>query len=475
MADIVISYARRDRAWVERLAKALKLEGWSLWWDQVIPPGRDFYQVIEEEIKAARCVVVVWSTVAVVSRWVRDEAAAGRDANKLVPVFREDVAVPMGFRTIQGAVLTSWDGDRSEEAFRLLVEGIRRIVDGPALEPPLPPASTVPTPHAGGSVATKPVPARRALPGERIQALTAPSGCPNTHTDLQSSRTDVVREDMSAPPRSTSAEEKPGPTEGGQTTWRYEPLSVFRDRLQDGSEGPKMLVVPAGVFRMGSPEDEAGRSSTEGPVHTVTFASSFAIGKHPVTFEEYDRFAEATGSKKPSDNGWGRWFCPVILVSWNDAQAYCRWLWKQTGNLYRLPTEAEWEYAARAGTTTAYWWGNDPDAADAHAWYSNNSGTRFKYFGKRSRMVGFKPPNPWGLEDVAGNVYEWVQDCWHDSYHVGVPSDGSAWTTVGRSDLRVMRGGAWYSECKLLRSASREWFPKRNGNFGLGFRLAMSL
>ncbi|MEN8221031.1 MAG: SUMF1/EgtB/PvdO family nonheme iron enzyme [Pseudomonadota bacterium] len=130
---------------------------------------------------------------------------------------------------------------------------------------------------------------------------------------------------------------------------------VFRDRLKDGSLGPEMVWIPAGTFRMG--DIQGGGHDNEKPVHQVS-VSRFAIGKYEVTFAEYDKFAQATGRKKPNDRGWGRGNRPVINVSWHDATAYAEWLSQQTGQKYRLPTEAEWEYAARAGTTTKYWWGN---------------------------------------------------------------------------------------------------------------------
>ena len=219
---------------------------------------------------------------------------------------------------------------------------------------------------------------------------------------------------------------------------------------------------------MGSPDNEAGRETDESPQHKVTLSKPFAIGKYEVTFEQYDQFAQATSRELPKDSGWGRGKRPVINVSFTDAQAYVNWLSKQTGKAYRLPTEAEWEYAARAGTQTAYFWGNDDKKAGDYAWFATNSGDK-------TQPVGGKKPNAFGLYDTAGNVYEWTQDCEHDNYKLA-PSDGSAWLEAQNGDCnrRVVRGGSWYDDPQNLRSAIRN----RDFNaayYILGFRIARAL
>jgi formylglycine-generating enzyme required for sulfatase activity len=136
---------------------------------------------------------------------------------------------------------------------------------------------------------------------------------------------------------------------------RKRPGAIFRDKLKDGSEGPEMVVVPAGMFKMGDIQGKGG--GDEKPVHTVSIPKAFAIGRYQITFDEYDRFASPTGRPLPNDQGWGRGRQPAINVSWDDAVEYAKWLSEQTGKRYRVPAEAEWEYAARAGTETEYWWG----------------------------------------------------------------------------------------------------------------------
>ena len=246
--------------------------------------------------------------------------------------------------------------------------------------------------------------------------------------------------------------------------------SGFRDRLRDGGQGPLMLWIPAGRFVMGSPETERGRYEAEGPVHTVSLRA-FAIGCYPVTFEEYDLFAEATGRDRPDDKNWRRGIRPVINVSWEDATAYAQWLGEQTGKLYRLPSEAEWEYAARAGTSSRYWWGEDLQQG-GRVW-ANGDGSGSEWSGRQTAPVGSFPPNGFGLHDTAGNVWEWVQDCWHENYS-GVPADGSAWLETDGGDCarRVLRGGSWCDVPDWLRSAHRLWINRDIWLNNVGFRLA---
>jgi formylglycine-generating enzyme required for sulfatase activity len=222
----------------------------------------------------------------------------------------------------------------------------------------------------------------------------------------------------------------------------WTPGRVFRDI--DAPWCPEMVVIPPGEFMMGSPEDEEGRSDDEGPLHLVTIERPFALGRYPVTFEEYDFFCNKTKHRKPSDEDWGRGRRPVIDVSWEDANAYCDWLSKFAETRYRLPSEAEWEYACRAGATTAYAFGATIDRKQA------NFGS---YVGKTSE-VGIYPSNAWGIYDMHGNVREWCRDDYRESYK-RAPVDGSAW--LGTSSIyRVLRGGQWGYGAQNVRSAFRE-------------------
>ncbi len=247
---------------------------------------------------------------------------------------------------------------------------------------------------------------------------------------------------------------------------------VFRDAILTDIKSiePEMVRIPAGKFMMGS--ENGGKD--ERPPHMVTISRSFYLGKYEVTQEEFNRFTESTGRELPADEGWGGGVRPVINVSWEDAVAYAEWLSQQTGKRYRLPTEAEWEYAARAGTNTKYWWGDDIQQ-DGQVW-ANCDGCGSEWDGKQTAPVGSFEPNGFGISDTAGNVWEWVQDCWHPGYQ-GAPADGSAWLEADKGDCgrRVIRGGSWGSDPRGLRSADRSGFtPDGRGN-GLGFRLAQDV
>jgi formylglycine-generating enzyme required for sulfatase activity len=248
--------------------------------------------------------------------------------------------------------------------------------------------------------------------------------------------------------------------------------SSFRDTLSSGGGGPEMVWIPAGSFMMGSAKSETGRDSDEGPQRKVQIRS-FALGKTEVTFDEYDRFADATGRERPDDRSWGRGSRPVINVSWNDAVAYTEWLSGETGKCYRLPSEAEWEYAARAKTITAYSWGDK--ASHDYANYGKDQccdglaegADKWVY----TAPVGQFPPNEWQLYDMLGNVYEWVQDCYVDSYE-GAPTDGTPREVSGTCRYRVLRGGSWNDNPQDVRSAARSWFAPASRDNVIGFRLA---
>ncbi len=249
---------------------------------------------------------------------------------------------------------------------------------------------------------------------------------------------------------------------------RLAPGETFRDPLSSGGEGPELVVIPAGSFRMGCVSGVECRDA-EHPVHQVTLPQPFAVGKYEVTFGEWDACVSAGGcGHSPADRGWGRGGRPVMNVSWDDAQPYVRWLSQQTGASYRLLSESEWEYAARAGSRTAYSWGNEIGSGRA-----NCGGSGSLCVDSQTAPVGSFSPNGFGLHDMHGNVWEWVQDCWNESYS-GAPSDGSAWQS-GDCSRRVLRGGSWGLRPWYLRSAYRARFSTDFLDSFNGFRVARTL
>ena len=304
--------------------------------------------------------------------------------------------------------------------------------------------------------------------------------------------------------------------------------AVIQDRLVDDKLGPKMILIPKGEFLMGSPRAEYGRYEDEGPQFKVRLDEPFYMAMTPVTVNQFRAFIQSSGYQTVAEKEqWSEWRnpdtgewegkpdlnwrhnhrselngddYPVVHVSWHDAKAYAEWLSNITRKTYRLPSEAEMEYANRAGTTTAYWWGNDaPPEKVANlkgehdipendlTWYPTpeerqyayaQGYTPFLFEGYGDGYWGLSPvasfqPNPFGLYDTAGNVWEWTEDCWNGSYH-GAPQDGSP-RLEGACDYRVVRGGSYYCFPRHVRSANRWRQAPHNRAMYIGFRVVREL
>jgi formylglycine-generating enzyme required for sulfatase activity len=274
-----------------------------------------------------------------------------------------------------------------------------------------------------------------------------------------------------APVGAFSSERAPQPLS------RAEERAIKRkDTFKECAACPEMVVVPAGTFTMGAPPREAIREADEGPTHPVTFARAFAVGKFSVTFDEWDVCAAEGGCKRyrPDDQGWGRGRRPVINVSWSDAKGYVAWLSRKTGKRYQLLSESAREYVTRAGTTTPFWWGTTITTRlanfDGNYTYAGSPKGEFR---QRTVPVDSFAPNPWGLYQVHGNVWEWTEDCWNENYQ-GAPANGAAWTT-GNCRERVVRGGSWIGEARFLRAANRDKIVAANRSHSIGFRVARTL
>lgn len=240
----------------------------------------------------------------------------------------------------------------------------------------------------------------------------------------------------------------------------------------DCADCPPMVVIPAGEFTMGSPPAELGAEAQ----HRVTITTPFAVSKFEITFDEWDVCVEdgGCGGYRPDDENWGRRTHPVINISWEDAKAYVKWLSHKTGQRYRLLSEAEWEYAARAGTTTPFSYGDalDPNTANYNG---STDGSGPSDVNRQGTVpVGSFPANGFGLHDMSGNVSEWVEDCWNDEYTANATADGSAWLQ-GKCDGRVVRGGSWEDSQVELRSAARTGGDKKDQFYTDGLRIARDL
>jgi formylglycine-generating enzyme required for sulfatase activity len=243
-----------------------------------------------------------------------------------------------------------------------------------------------------------------------------------------------------------------------------------KDEFKECDNGcPLMVVIPAGTFMMGS--KEAAGQNGEHPQHEVAIARAFGVGKFEVTFAEWDVCEAAGGCIELAGTRFGRGEVPASGVTWDEAQQYVSWLSKLTGKTYRLLTEAEWEYAARAGTTTLYSFGDDEAMLGDYAWYADNS----ERVGTYTQPVGKKPANAFGLYDMHGNVREWVEDASHRNYD-GAPSDGSEWVVGANESVRMLRGGSWHDPPDELRSAYRTSYSSSSSRFYWnGLRVARTL
>ncbi len=297
MSDIFICYSRTDSAIARQLRDRLEAEGWSVYLDVQTHVGRRWDQEIEYQLAAAKSVVALWSAQSRTSEYVLEEAEYGKRNKKLFPALIERVDYPYGFSRIQAADIIGWKGEPDHSGLAQLLAALRG--------------------HLGVGLAHPPV----------VEGIIEPN---STALPIQTPPTNA-----------------------------FIPGQTFRGPLKIGGEGPLMVVIPPGRFLMGSPPDEPERRENEGPQHEVIIKTPFALGDTAVTFADYGLFCQNTRRKLPFDCGWGRLNRPIINVSWHDAQDYCAWLIQQTGYGYRLPSEAEWEYACRAGTQSPFSFGDN--------------------------------------------------------------------------------------------------------------------
>ncbi|MGB0749505.1 MAG: SUMF1/EgtB/PvdO family nonheme iron enzyme [Magnetospiraceae bacterium] len=427
---------RQDR--LTNLHATAKGHGWQ---GDAVQAFKSYQDILQEDWRDKAAIAASVRIVANERRRFMDEVAAGdTDAAartvENMQQMRAAAAVPEVQRALQGLV-------HEERLLATLPPGQR-------------PATPTKRQMAAMEKPTQPLPQpQREIPGR-------PQGMPANQPE---SMEKPATPPMTAEPRQTAAmapQPAPQPATKTPRASHAAPGRVFRDCDQC----PEMVVIQPGSFSMGGAD--AAATANEKPVHPVSIRYRFAVGRYAVTFAEWDAcVAEGgCGGYAPRDNGWGRGNRPVFNVSWDDAQSYLAWLRQKTGRDYRLLTETEWEFAARAGTETAYWWGDDIGRGNA-----NCAGCGGEWDNVSTAPSGRFGANPWGLRDISGNIWEWVEDCWHATYQ-GAPSNGSAWTTGDSCERRVLRGGAWYVGPREARSAYRTRFRAGFRYNYFGFRVA---
>ena len=528
MAGIFLSYSRVDRPLAQTIAEALQAEGFTVWWDKVLRAGQTYDEVTETMLRESDVVVVLWSQTSVKSKWVRAEATLGERTAIVVPAMIEDAERPIMFELTQSADLIGWSGDTSDARWMEFIKDVRQAAEksgksaAPAASQAAPVAATggsedssiemvfwtsikdgsdpadfeaylkrYPNGHysdlarnrlaamAPGEPVAAPNPGPASAPVVPPSAPTQAAAAPRKSSPIPMLLGGLVLLGIAAWGVNTfvldGKEEAPGglvvdtPPSGDlepvadtvdepdvpPTTVDEADPAPATEPVASCEDCPEMVTLAGGRFIMGSPDDEANRSGNEGPQHEVTLPA-FAISRTEVTQKQWAACAEARVCDAKALSGEGD--LPVVSVSWDEAQTYAAWLSTKTGKRYGLPSEAQWEYAARGGTQTAYWWGSTFRPAIAA--------------GSAPRPVGEVPNNPFELAGMLGNIREWTQDCYVNSY-ADAPDDGRA-NATGDCSRRVVRGGSWRQGAAQHRAANRARVTKGTQDRSIGFRVVQT-
>ena len=482
MSEVFVSYNREDLKAAQSVVDGLIAEGFGVWMDQNLQAGENYDEITEDRLHKARAVVVLWSSRSVKSRWVRAEATIGARKNTLVPIMIEPCDRPVMFELIQTTDLSGWNGDRNDPAWLAVVEVVRKRLAAA-------PAASTGSESRGGRPAKAPKERKRVKPAKQKEKRSG-GGMLTAVTltflfgMISAAGIYVLRPDLVAPvltqlaagaapdtaqaapaataslaPEATAPVAEPvAAPEPEPETVAEAPAETAPATFRECDMCPDMLTIPGGTFLMGAPDEELARNAWEGPQRKVAMAP-FAISVTEVTYDQWDACVAdgGCGGYSPPAGTQGRGTQPVAKVSWKDAEAYAAWLTKKTGRPYRLPTEAEWEYTARAGTTTPFWWGPLYDAAKSAT-------------GTAPHGVDTLPANALGLIGVSGNLREWVQDCYVNTF-ANAPLDGRS-VELPSCKMRVVRGGSFKSTPEELRIAARARIAPATRDDITGFRVA---
>jgi formylglycine-generating enzyme required for sulfatase activity len=530
MADVFISYKRERRPAARHLEQILLRYGYSVWFDLALVRGADYEDQVQRQLTAAKAVIVLWCSLSVRSPGVRSEATRAKGQtpaqNKLIPVMIEPCELPLFSTLEQNIDVSSASCAPRDHALDPILDDVERLVG----RPPIADLRALRDYEATWRSMGAPTFARFPLetsafvddgitPGAATQPPTVGTGqdfsfwkteweahrssvdlvvlraiaanAPKYFADQAVARIATIEDEQRRAEQECRAKERVGRihvdakvVHGAPEGW-FKPGNGKHEWFKDHDAGPRMVVVPAGTFEMGSRPGVG--DDDERPHRTVTIAEPFAVGLAPVTRGEFEAFVKATNRdmsggatgwtgkewKHDAKYGWSNPGFPqtdthpVVCVNWHDAEAYIAWLAGETGKAYRFLSEAEWEYCCRAmatpGKATAYTFGDTITSAQANLG-QNEKGTT---------PVGKYPANAWGLQDVHGNVWEWCEDNWHPNYQ-GASADGSVWQG-GDPSSRVVRGGSWFNGPQVLRSAYRSRGRPDGRDCSCGFRVARVL
>jgi formylglycine-generating enzyme required for sulfatase activity len=489
MADIFISYKREEQPVAKKLADALQKKGWSVWWDPEVRAGERFDDVIEKALIDTKCVVALWSKLSVESQNVKDEATYALNRNKLVPIEIEKVNLPFRFERINTGQLIDWDGSDSFPGFQKLVADIASIVGEPPVEMEERKRRETDAKRKAEEerkrkeVKEEAEEAERARKAEAERKAEEERKRKEAEEEQERKEAEEERKRKEAEEKRKEAEVERKYKEGEAEAMPREErkrkalmqrakepkiafgigavalivvLSVIglffylKPKTFTNSIGMEFKLIPAGSFMMGSKVVDSQ--------HEVTISKPFYLQSTEVTQDQWKR---VIGDNPSQFKGCGD-ECPVETVSWDDVQKFIKKLNEmEETDKYRLPTESEWEYACRAGTTNDFSFGDDGDMISEYAWIRSNSNNR-------THPVGTKKPNPWSLYDMHGNVNEWCQD-WSGDYPTGPVKDPTG-SPKGKS--RVLRGGSWFFNSKVARCMFRlSSNPDKRGPY-VGFRCA---